>query len=303
MDKRLRWFDDGAHKLRQVLDRLGLGHGLPADKDYYACPCCLLLYPREAVAAGFLTVEDVPPKSVGGRPMLLTCKRCNNTAGAEFDSHAATRLSADDFARGRVTDRPLPMTSYADGVPLRGIARVTDSGIQLVGVPKQNDPKIQAAHFEALDVYVESGNPRPNHSFTVHTRFDETRARISWIRAAYLAAFAALGWSYILRDVMDPYRNQLKQPGVKILPTHLLRDPHASPGQRRVLLVENPDEVRCVAVVMGEHTVFLPGVVRPMTCDELVEAFASRRVEGEQLNASLKGKEIPWPSRAMYFLD
>ncbi|MGI5284882.1 hypothetical protein ACQEVF_16295 [Nonomuraea polychroma] len=303
MDKRLRWFDEGAPKLRDVLDRLRLGDKLPADKDFYACPCCLLAYPREAVTAGLLTIEDVPPKSVGGRPMLLTCKRCNNTAGSDFDSHAATKADADDFVRGRVTGRPLPMTSYVDGIPLRGTAEWTDSGVQLFGIPKQNDRKVQAAHFEALDAYVESGNPRPNHSFTVNTRFDEARVRISWIRAAYLAAFAALGWSYIFRGIMDPYRKQLQQPESKILPTYILRDPNVSPEARRVLLVEQPDELRCVAVVLGEHTVFLPGLFRPMTCDELVEAFAGQRTEGDQLNVSLDGKEVPWPKRATYFLD
>src|SRR5262249_7665240 len=148
---------------------------------------------------------------------------CNDTAGSDFDSHAATRADADEFVRGAI-GRPLPMTSYVDGIPLRGTAQWTDSGIQLFGVPEQNYQKVQAAHFEALKAYVESGNSRPNYSFTVDTRFDETRARISWIRAAYLAAFAALGWGYIFRGVMDPYRNQLQWPESEILPTYILRD-------------------------------------------------------------------------------
>lgn len=303
MDKRLRWFDEGAPRLRQVLDALGLDDVLPADQDFYACPCCLVAYPREAVAADLLSFEDVPPKSVGGRPLLLTCKRCNNTAGSDFDSHAATRAEAEDFVRGRITGRSLRMTSHVDGIPLRGTAQWTDNGIQLVGMPERNDPKVQAAHLEALDAYVESGNPRPSHSFTVHTRFNEARARISWIRAAYLAAFAALGWNYIFRGVMDPYRKQLQQPDVSIVPTYILRDPNASPEERRVLLVDRPDELRSVAVVMGEHTVFLPSLFRPMTCDELVEAFASRCTDGDRLNVSLDGKEVPWPKQATYFLD
>ncbi|CAL9481943.1 hypothetical protein SUDANB108_03071 [Streptomyces sp. enrichment culture] len=240
MDKRLRWFDEGAPKLRQALDRLGLDDVLPADKNFYACPCCLVAYPCEAIPAGLLTIEDVPPKSVGGRPLLLTCKRCNNTAGSVFDSHAATRADAEDFIRGRITGRPLPMTSHVDGIPLRGTARWTDNGIQFVGVPERNDPKVQAAHLEALDAHVYGRNPRLNHSFTVHTRFDEARARISWIRAAYLAAFAALGWSYIFRSVMDPYRKQLQQPDVSVVPTYILRNPNASPEERRVLLVDRP---------------------------------------------------------------
>ncbi|WP_326663476.1 hypothetical protein [Streptomyces canus] len=303
MDKRLRWFDEGAPKLRQVLDQLGLGDVLPAGQDFYACPCCLVAYPREAVSDDRLSIEDVPPKSVGGRPLLLTCKQCNNNAGSVFDSHAATRAEAEDFMRGRVTGRALRMTSHVDGIPLRGTAQWTDRGIEFVGMPERNKPEVQAAHLEALDAYVESESPRPNHSFTVHTRFSEARARISWIRAAYLAAFAALGWGYIFRGVMDPYRKQLQQPDASIVPTYILRDPNAPPEERRVLLVDRPDELRSVAVVMGEHTVFLPSLFQPMTCGELAEAFASQRTDGDQLSVNLDGKEIPWPKRAMYFLD
>ena len=73
MDKRLRWFDEGAAALRRVFGQAGRGDELPASADCYACPCCLGLYYREAVARRVLTLEDVPPKALGGRPMLLTC--------------------------------------------------------------------------------------------------------------------------------------------------------------------------------------------------------------------------------------
>ncbi|MFC8436010.1 hypothetical protein [Streptomyces sp. NPDC057253] len=302
MDKRLRWFDEGAPKLRQVLERLGLGAELP-DEEFYACPCCLVAYPRAAVTAGLLTIEDVPPKSLGGRPLLLTCKRCNNTAGSDFDSHAAIRASSDAFMRRQVTGRALPATAYVDGIPLRGAAQWTESGVQLFGVPEKNDPKVQAAHFEALDAYAERGDRDPDFSFTVHTRFDESRARVSWIRAAYLASFAALGWSYILREVMDPFRNQLQQPGVSILKTYLLRTPDVAAEERRIMLVERPAELRCVAVILGEHTIFLPSLFEPLPYEKLVEALAMLRKSDDQLSIRLDGKAVPWPTRAMYFMD
>lgn len=91
MDKRLYWFDEGASTLRLVLERQGRGHQLPSVDDYYACPCCLGVYPRAAVAARALTIEDVPPKVLGGHPMLLTCVQCNSSSGTNFDAHAATK--------------------------------------------------------------------------------------------------------------------------------------------------------------------------------------------------------------------
>ncbi|WP_433051172.1 hypothetical protein [Dactylosporangium sp. CS-033363] len=303
-EKRLRWFDDGAPMLRLVANRLGIGDWLPIHEEYYACPCCLMAYNRAAVFAGVLTEEHVPAAVVGGRGLLLTCKNCNSNAGRDFDAHAGTRLQADDFARGKVTDRTLPATSYVDGIPLRGTVRMTRDGIQMFGVPKQNDPKTMAAHFAALDAYAQSGIT-PNHSFTVHTRYDEKRARYSWIRSAYLAAFAALGWSYIFQDVMEPYREQLKQPDTQLVPTYIGNDRSASSSLRRILLVTEPDDLRCVAVNLGTHTIFLPGIPpwRPQTCDELVQAFSRYRGDDERLNGEISGKEVSWPRWPTYLLD
>jgi hypothetical protein len=51
-------------------------------------------------------------------------------------------------------------------------------------------------------------------------------------------------------------------------PAYLLRDLDAAPDLRRIPLITEPDDLRSVAVVMGDHTVFLPGVptFRPQTC-------------------------------------
>jgi hypothetical protein len=192
----------------------------------------------------------------------------------------------------------------AGGIQLRGTAQWTDDGVvQLFGVPKQNDPKVQAAHFEVLDGFVDSRDPNPDMSFTVHLNYDETRARYSWIRSAYLAGFAGLGYSYVFRDVMQPIRDQLAHPGDMILPTHMFTDPKMPPTARRILIVDEPDELRCVAVMMGEHMVFLPGLVRPRTLEELAEAFGSHRDTGNSITVTLDGKEVPWPRWPTYLLD
>jgi hypothetical protein len=232
-----------------------------------------------------------------GKGMLLTCATCNHNSGKCFDAHAVTRADAEDFLRGKVTGRQLRATAQVDGIPLRRVAQRTEDGVQMFGVPKRNDPRAQAAHFKALDAYVDSGDPKPNHSFTIHTRYDDTRARLSWIRSAYLAAFAAFGWAYILRGVMDPIREQLQKPDERIIPNHILRDTTTPPDTRRILLVDNPDELQCVAVVMGEHTVLLPGMFRTQTFEEITDALASQRGEEGRVSVNLNGKELPWLAR------
>lgn len=302
MDKRLRWFDEGASALRRAFDRAGHSGALPGSGEFYACPCCLGLYAREAVASRVLTIEDVPPKALGGRPMLLTCRMCNNDAGSQLDAHAAMQAVGDSFARGIDTGRWIRATSYADGIPLRGRARMTDAGLLFMGIAPQNAPAVRADFETALAAYG-SGNPRQGPSVTVHTGFEEARARLSLIRAAYLAAFAGLGWTYILQPALPPIRQQLRSPDVDILKPYLFRDPSTPGTQRTILIVTDPPELASVAVAIGEFTVFLPGLWQDGGWESVAESFAQRAGPDGRLDISLHGKSVPWPTSATYLLD
>jgi hypothetical protein len=298
----MQWFYEGASSLRLVLDRLGQADQLPTGEDYYACPICLGVYSR--AAAKDLSLEHVPPEALGGRPMLLTCARCNSISGQYFDADADQKAVADAFVRGKPTKKDTKMTAYIDGVPMRGVARSIDGGIVLEGVPKQNNPKEYASFTQMLQELAEGDKNVPGRlSFTIHTRFDEARARYSLIRAAYLAAFAGLGWSYILRPVMQSVRDQLMNPEGEILSSFIFRDPDSPASLRRLLLVDDPEELRCVAVSIGEYSVFLPDWRRPNTWDEISAAFGRMCDSAGRLNITLNGKEVPWPKSPTYFLD
>ena len=52
------------------------------------CPICLSDFDRLDVMAGTeVTLEHAPPKSLGGVPICLTCRPCNNKASF-IDQHA-----------------------------------------------------------------------------------------------------------------------------------------------------------------------------------------------------------------------
>lgn len=302
MDKRLRWFDEGAAALRRVVDKAGHGDDLPASADCYACPCCLGLYDREAVASRILTLEDVPPKALGGRPMLLTCKACNNEAGSKLDADAAMQAVGDSMARGVDAGQWVKAISYADGLPLRGRARMTDAGLLFEGVPRQNPPAACAAFDAALAAH-RVGNGASDLSITVHTGFEDGRARLSLIRAAYLAAFAGLGWTYILQPALRPVREQLRSPEQQILKPYLFRDPNAPRSQRGMMIVYDPPELAAVAVTIGEFTVFLPGLSQDDDWERVAASFARHTGPDDRLEISLHGKAVAWPTSPTFFLD
>lgn len=302
MDKRLRWFDEGATALRRVFETAGRADELPASADCYACPCCLGLYYREAVARRVLTLEDVPPKALGGRPMLLTCKVCNNEAGSKLDADAAMQAVGDSFARGIDTGQWVKATSVAAGSLLRGRARMTDAGLRFEGACRQNAPAARAQFDTALAAH-RAGNGGSGFSITVHTGFEDVRARLSLIRAAYLTAFAGLGWTYILQPALRLVREQLRSPEQEIFKPYLFRDPSAAHSQRSILLVNDPPELAAVAVTIGEFTVFLPGLSQDDDWERVAAAFARHTGPDDRLEISLHGKAVPWPTSPAYFLD
>ena len=57
--------------------------------DLVVCPLCLDHFGREALLGDppILSVEHPIPSAVEGEFKTLTCRKCNNTAGAILDSH------------------------------------------------------------------------------------------------------------------------------------------------------------------------------------------------------------------------
>ena len=67
----------------------------------YVCPLCVHAFP----SIDDLSFEHAPPESVGGREVCLTCKSCNNTAGAGVDKELRRALDHRDWWRG--TGKPV----------------------------------------------------------------------------------------------------------------------------------------------------------------------------------------------------
>jgi len=68
------------------------------DSSLYYCPICGDGYPElSAISGEELTLEDVPPKSIGGKPILLTCRRCNSSAGHTMDVCTANKRKFEEL--------------------------------------------------------------------------------------------------------------------------------------------------------------------------------------------------------------
>ena len=80
--KRQALFNVGAKAVSRISGRV---------LDQYCCPLCENMFDRAALSDGTLTIEHVPPASQGGKGLVLTCRKCNTTAGSTVDAETHRR--------------------------------------------------------------------------------------------------------------------------------------------------------------------------------------------------------------------
>jgi hypothetical protein len=102
----------------------------PDFSNGYICPLCFETFfekDLDATLENYLTLEDIPPKSLGGKPLALTCKKCNSRSGHELDVHLLNNrvLPISNFIR-RLICLPLisPETLPAISAGKKGLLAV-----------------------------------------------------------------------------------------------------------------------------------------------------------------------------------
>jgi hypothetical protein len=95
-------------------------------------------------------------------------------------------------------------------------------------------------------------------SFGIHFEegYRHRESMIGWLRAAYLVAFTALGYLYILIQALNCVREQIRTPAVTLITSFSVVVPKASPQERQLVLLEEPAEIRSLIVWMGAVIVF-----------------------------------------------
>jgi hypothetical protein len=302
---RRAWFIDGARNLRAVLSERGLATILPTDEDWYLCPLCLeLAFTIEVLRDPDppLTAEDASPDWFGGSKIALTCKRCNNASGTLFDSHAQQADLLRHFWSGK-SAQPMTVRYTAEGVTNVAEMYISGDGVLLLGVPAANNRADIDRMTGIMDGWSAADREGPTFQISGQVRSNADRARASWIRAAYVVAFAALGWRYILQPALDPLRAYLRDPSQSTLPILSMSDHEADPKRREIVLVEEPSDLRCVFVVCGEHQIILPIPDDPRSLEDLSAAFIGGRDISQRARLDMTGKRVPWPKRPLHLLD
>ncbi|HEU4699996.1 MAG TPA: HNH endonuclease [Gemmatimonadales bacterium] len=268
----------------------------------YFCPICQGGYRRGAVDAGLLTVDHVPPASLGGKELVLTCKECNNTAGHTVD--AAVRAREDLFALGRALFQREGTVSGRGAITIGDTRLNIDFAIGPDGptfvVPREiNDP----AKIEAQEAYLRDSSagkvPSPRSlTFSTGIRFRSLHAKVGDLRTAYLAAFAKYGYWYALHPHLDAVRRQIRNPDTAILPDSawsLIMQPSE---HRPPLLLGLHTPTEALSVYVGRVLVHLPWLNEVEDPYPLIAA--ARKRDGA---TTFSGEVLDWPTVMSMSID
>lgn len=272
--RKLEWFDAGAAAFNRVCP------GFSAE-PCYPCPICLTPHNRESVESGDLTAEHVPPESLGGKELVLTCKPCNDKSGAFLDADAnkKERMRAAMAGRSQKAER---VKAFIGDMAVNADVVIRNGQHQLLIKKSINRPGAASVVRQTSKV-----------GDTMQVRFEpfaELGAKISWLRAGYLTLFAVAGYQVCLDKAMQIVREQIMDIDTRKMVTFTSEGPEDLPfSERRIIKVDSPDWHNGWAVMFGRYLVHFPSP-GDMTFYERMAKFAAGR------GGRTTGTVIGWPT-------
>jgi len=276
------WFNRGVQAFGEVAPKhRGAG---------YACPLCLGISPSPAT----FTFEDVPPESVGGRPLLLTCVRCNSSSGYTLDWHWANFWAVEGFATADMRE-PVDVQFIYEN--LKSVAELSnENGAFVLKIVKKASNPESVKETERLfgEAVQNAGQPEPMKVNFHKSQFEDRLLRLSVLRAGYLVGVAVAGYRMI--PVWDPIRRQILDPTARDASlSGLVRYEQQHSRDRRALgIIEEPADFRCFYIGFGRWSVFLPR-------DRESVLYRPDELAGERIE--FKGSAYHWPTAPTFGID
>lgn len=275
---------------------------LGKDVQLYLCPICKREFTEEAAANGQLTLEDVPPRNIGGKGLLLTCKDCNSKAGHQVDFHLKSKLDLDDLAKtvmgqsacGKISGK---LIINDDQFPVTVEKKNDHVEIRLVN--KANDPA-KIAEFKKFMEDLSTSGRSDGFEFKINktVNYNQRFHRIALLRAAFLLVTAGDGYGFAFDRKLDIVREQISHPSQDFLDTSFWITPLKNQvyPKRRILLVSEP--LPLILVTFDDGAVILPSPTSPNNFYEIIKDKWRR-----QVSESVVGKIYKWPERATMGVD
>lgn len=181
---------------------------------------CLRLLPIEAIESGDLTLKHVPPESMGGKAIALTCKACNNTAGHTVDAavHGRERfLELGRGLQGQAATFSGPVQLDAGGVKTNATLVLEQGSFRVVVRESRNHPERFRRQRAAMPRGQSVAPTSVKLGVQAKVKLGFDRARVRDLRSAFLAAFAQFGYRYAYNAGLETVRQQILHPDDRLI--------------------------------------------------------------------------------------
>lgn len=210
--KRQRIFDIYSTNLKFLIDNQIILRAKPQTK-IYICPICLGEFDNINDEKNPLTLEDAPPKSLGGKADILTCKKCNNTCGHKIDFHLTERLREIDEEKLPAGSEIKVKIQVNNETLNATISPNEDGTISVFHSNKNNNPEKLSNQMLNLE-----GNALVNMEY-LKSRIIPENLEYALLKTGYLLSFKKFGYSLLFEECFNQVREQLLNPEKKIYPS------------------------------------------------------------------------------------
>lgn len=278
------------------------------DKDYgYYCPLCTEHFNKQKLDDKTLTLEHNPPQSLGGKGIILTCKKCNSKSGHSIDVELLNALKTlDGYSFKPNSEFSTKFTNeYTGDKGVNAKVKIDNDGKFIINVDsKNNNPKISKNFFDsathtyhnpifATDLKNIGWQKEISFSFSKPEPLNENILKISLLKIAYLKAFEKLGYIFLFSKNMEIVRKQLDNPEKEIIKPPFWFNYDFPDDKLGVNIITKPKELRAFLIIFDLKTssdkyrfaIILPGLGEGD--DKIYDIFPDRTTGEGFLNFEL----------------
>lgn len=216
MNKKQQLFKEYARDLKNVSEGLQLKLiDVDANKKYplpyprYICPLCNKVFLEEDIDKK-LTLEHVPPGTLGGQTRLLVCKDCNNTQGSVFEKHLIDKIRND---ASNTLDIELQLKNGTSPYIKCKVRIERENNEVTFLVDKKNKAALYFNQQEANAI-----NDNEEIAFNIEYQYPWRKVDLALLRIAYLRMFEVGGYGYYFSYSAQIIRQQLADSNNDLLP-------------------------------------------------------------------------------------
>ena len=266
------------------------------DSSLYYCPICSLGYPESSAITGDdLTLEHIPPESIGGKPILLTCRNCNSLAGHTIDVSIASKKKFEEFENIVFGQEKgiIPFVTLSLGELNVATSIHKEDSFDIRPIEKANSPSIIDRYKKHL----------MNHSndlqfkVSISHKYDSRLFKLSHLKSAFLIVFSWLGYRYAFDSRLDVVRQQIQEPKNDILGTRFWIEGNEGIPSNKIMFLNSPLPIFLVS--FNGFCIVLPSLE---STGDIYSFLSSYWEKGQRITLQAKILDS-WPDKLQMKLD